>query len=64
MHGVTCKYGRGLPAYIILEELHNRKDQENVRGTVIADELVGNIKCPSLIYVSVYDTKPVHFLSM
>ena len=46
------------------EELHNRKEQERVRVTVIAAELVGNSKFPSLIAVSVYDTKPVHFLSM
>ena len=64
MHGVTCKSGRGLPASIMQEELHNRKEQEKVRGTFIAAELVGDIKCPSLIAVSVYDTKPVHFLSM
>ena len=64
LHGVTRKSGRGLPAYIMQEELHNIKEQEKVRGTVTADELVGNSKCPSLISVSVYDTKPVHFLSM
>ena len=46
------------------EELNNRKEQEKVRGTVITAELVGDSKCPSLISVSVYDTKPVHFLSM
>ena len=46
------------------EELNNRKEQEKVRGTVITAELVGDSKCPSLIAVSVYDTKPVHFLSM
>ena len=64
LHGVTRKSGRGLTASIIQEELHNRKGQKKVRGTVISAELVGNSKCPSLIYVSVYDTKPVHFLSM
>ena len=46
------------------EELHNRKEQEKVRGTVIAAELVDDSKCPSLIAVSVYGTRPVHFLSM
>ena len=64
MHGVTRKSGRGLPASIVQEELHNRKEQEKVRGTVITDELVGDNKCPSLIAVSIYDTKPVHFISM
>ena len=64
LHGVTRKSGRELPAYIMQEELHNIKDQEKLRGTFIAAEIVGNSKCPSLIAVSVYDTKPVHFLSM
>ena len=64
LHGVTRKSGIELPVSIMQEELHNRKEQEKVQGTVNADELVGNSKCPSLISVSVYDTKPVHFLSM
>ena len=64
LHGVTRKSGRGLPASVMQEELHNRKGQENVQVTVIAAELVGDSKFPSLIAVSVYNTKPVHFLSM
>ena len=64
LHGVTRKSGRGLPASIMQEELHDRKEQEKVRGTVIVAELVGDSKCPSLISVSVYDTKPVHLLSI
>ena len=64
LHVVTRKSGRGLPASIMQEELHNRKEQEKVQGTVISAELVGNSKCPSLISVYVYDTKPVNFLSM
>ena len=34
------------------------------RGTVLAADLVGDSKCPSLIAVSFNDTKTVHFLSM
>ena len=64
LHGATCKSGRRLPEYITQEELNNRKKQGKVRGTVIAVDLVGISKCPSLIAVCVYDTKPVHFLSM
>ena len=64
LYGVTCKSGRGLLASSMQEELNNRKEQEKIQGTVIAAELVGDSKCPSLIAVSVYDTKPVHFLSM
>ena len=41
-----------------------KKEQEKVRGTVCAAMLDGDPNCPSLLAVSVYDTKPVHFLSM
>ena len=64
LHGVTRKGGRGLPQSVIQEEVQNRVEQEKVRGTVIAAELVGDPTCPSLLAVSVYDTKPVHFLIM
>ena len=64
LHSVTHKSGRVLPSTIMQQELQNKADQEKVRGTVLADELVGDSKCPSLIVVSVYDTKPVHFISM
>ena len=64
LHVVTRKSGRGLPSTIMKQELQNKAEQEKVRGTVLAAELVGDSKCPSLIAVSVYDTKPVHFLSM
>ena len=42
----------------------NKKDQLKVRGTVKAAVLVGDPDCPNLIASSVYDTKPVHYLSM
>ena len=64
LHGVTRKGGRGLPLTVIQQEVTNVKEQEKVRGTVIAAELAGDPNCPSLIAVSVYDTKPVHFLTM
>ena len=64
LHGVTCKSGRVLPSTIMQQELQNKAEQEKVRGIVLAADLVSDSKCPSLIAVSVYDTKPVHFLSM
>ena len=64
LHGVTRKSGRGLPSSIMQQEVQNKTEQEKVRGTVLAAKLVGDSKCPSLVAVSVYDTKPVHFLSM
>ena len=44
LHGVTRKSWRALPASIMQEELHNRKEQEKVRGTVIAAKIVGDSK--------------------
>ena len=35
-----------------------------MRGTVKAATLEGDPQCPSLLAVSIYDTKPVNFLSM
>jgi hypothetical protein len=62
--GVTRKSGRGLPAHVLQEEEKNKKKQMTVRGTVKAAVLQGDRDCPSLVAVSVYDTKPVHFISM
>ena len=64
LHGVTRKSGRGLPSFVLQEEITNKTEQEKVRGTVIAAELVGDASCQSLLAVSVYNTKPVHFLTM
>ena len=64
LHVVTRNSCRGLPEYVLQEEASNKKYQEKFRGTVRAAELIGDKDCPSLIAVSVYDTKPVHFLTM
>ena len=64
IHGVTRKSESGLLSTIIQQELQNKVKKEKVRGTVIDAGRVGDSKCPSLIAVSVYDTKPIHFLSM
>jgi hypothetical protein len=62
--GVTRKGMRGLPSCVLQEEKSNKKDQMRVRGTVKAAILKGDPDCPDLVATSVYDTKPVHFLSM
>ena len=42
----------------------SRKKQLEVRGTTKAEILKGDPKYPGLIATSVYNTKPVHYLSM
>ena len=64
VHGVTRKSGRGLPSCVLQEELKNQKEAEKVRGLTKAAVLEGDAECPNLVAFSVYDTKPVHFLSM
>ena len=67
VHGVARTHGRGFPGFAIQAEQINIKEQQKVRGTVIAAKLAkltGDKACPDLVAVSVYDTKPVHFLSM
>ncbi len=54
---------RGLPKCVLQEEKKKRSDCLAVRGTVNAAVLVGDPKMPDLVASSVYDTKPVHFLS-
>jgi Transposase IS4 len=62
--GVTRKSGRGFPLSVLQEEVKNKNELLKVRGTVKAAVLDGDIECPNLLAVSVYDTKPVHFLTM
>ena len=64
LHGVMRKSSRGLPKSVIQEEIKNTKEQAKVRGTTKAAVLEGDPECPDLVAFSVYDTKPVHFLSM
>ena len=64
VHGVARKGMRGMPSSVIQDEVHNKKKQIKVRGTVKVAVLQGDKKCPNLAASSIYDTKPVHFLSM
>ena len=63
-HGVTRLGMRGIPPSVQQKEVKNRKEQISVRGTVKAAVLEGDDGCPNLIASSVYDAKPVHYLSM
>ena len=61
--GVARKACRGVPLSVVQEEVIKPADQLKVRGTTKAAVLEGDIECPNLVAVSVYDTKPVHFLT-
>jgi hypothetical protein len=63
-HGAVRKEGRGAPKCIIQEEVKDRNKQITVRGTVKAAHLQGDDVVKCLLASSVYDTKPVHYLSM
>ena len=64
LRGVTRKSRQGLHLFVLQHELQNREEQEKGRGAVIAAELKGDLTCPSLLAISMYATKPVHFLTM
>ncbi len=63
VHGVARKIGRGLPKCEIQQEVENKNLQAKVRGTTKAAVLEGDSECPDIMAFSVYDTKPVNFLS-
>jgi hypothetical protein len=63
-HGVARTNGRGIPPSIIQREEKNVKLAESLQGTTKAARLHNSDACPDLFMVSVYDTKPVHILSM
>jgi hypothetical protein len=63
IEGVGRKSGRGVPLHVIQEEV-KKQHEATTRGTVKAAVLKGDPDCPDLVAVSVYDTKPVHFISM
>ena len=62
--GVTRKGGKGLAKAVLQEEAKNKTAKAKVYNTVKAAVLKGDPDCPDLVAASVYDQKPVHFLSM
>ena len=62
-HGVTQPSLRGIPSCIKQNEVTRKKELENVRHTVKAAKLTGDSICSDLVVISLYDTKPVYFLS-
>lgn len=63
-HGVAPKGIRGIPECVKQLEVTKRSEQLCVRGTVKAALLLGDDRVQYLVASSVYDTKPVHYLSM
>ena len=63
-HGVSCKAGRGIPECVLQDKEKNSVAHRAAQGTVKAAVLEGDPRFPNLIESSVYDKKPVHYLSM
>ena len=63
VHGVVRTHQRGLPGSVIQKEAISRKKQDEVRNTVKCSVLRNDQVTGDVIACSVYDTKPVHFLS-
>jgi hypothetical protein len=61
--GVCRKGMRGVPECVIQPEA-KPAEVKSVRGTVKAAVLKGDDDCPNMIALSLYDAKPVYFLSM
>lgn len=65
VHGVCRTSGHGLPKCVIQRETSNsRRTMQMSRNKTKAAVLVGDPACLNLVAFSVYDKKPVHFLSM
>ena len=63
VHGVTRRANRALPECVVQWEEKTKKKQEQVKGTTKAAVREGDPEYPDLVAFSVYDTKPVHFLT-
>ena len=63
VHGVVRTHQRGLPHSVIQKEVKNRRQQDLLRNTVKCAVLKNDREVGDVIACSVYDTKPVHFLS-
>ena len=63
-HGVAWKAVWGVPKCVLQKEAKNVNDQRAVWGTVKAPVLEVDPGFNNLITTSVYDAKPIHYLSM
>ena len=63
IHGVCRTVDRGLPKCVIMDVEKTERLAAERRGTVKAAVLKEDTKVKDMVAFSVYDTKPVHFLS-
>ena len=63
VHGVCRTDKCGLPSVVLQKEVTGDRNLERVRGTVKAAVLKEDGKVKDLVAFSVFDSKPVHFLS-
>ena len=61
--GVCRTKDRGLPQCVIQEAV-DKASLATTRGAIKAAALEGDPDCKDLVALSIYDTKPVHFLTM
>jgi hypothetical protein len=62
-HDVARTHNRGLPLSIIQKEEKNLSQAKLRWGMTKAARMKNCWNCPDLLAASVYDTRPVHFLS-
>lgn len=53
-----------MPNSVIQAEFGSKGDTECARNTTKGAVLIGYLECKTLVAFSVYDTNPVHFLSI
>ena len=61
---MACKAGKGIPRCVLQEKEKNHIAQQSAQSTVKVAVLEGDPVCTNIIASSVYDTNPVHYLSM
>lgn len=64
VHGVVRVQGRGVPSNVLQLEVSNKEAAAAARHTVKVAVLKNFEVCTDLVCISLYDTKPVYFMSM
>ena len=64
IHGVKREKERGLPRFFIKKEDTKKLKKERAIRTMKAGVIEGDADCPGIICCSIYDTNPVHFLTI